>query len=74
MITIKCAKCGKKLIKYRKIGKGRILKCYLSRIYDDKTVKKNGKIYCSCGNLIGVIEKNYIKMRQRNFTYSGKFE
>ncbi len=74
MITIKCAKCGDKLLRYKKIGKGKILRCYFDRIFEDKTVKKDGKVYCKCGNFIGVYEKNYIKMRQKNFTFSGKFD
>ncbi len=74
MIVIRCAKCKEKLLKYRKIGKGKILRCYFERIFEDKTLKNDGKVYCKCGNFIGVLEKNYIKMKQRSFTYSGKFD
>ncbi|MCK8818025.1 hypothetical protein MWH28_11720 [Natroniella sulfidigena] len=77
MLTIKCAKCKDKLLKYKKIGQGRVLRCWeekISRIYgqleDDKLLCNN------CGNLIGEVKtragRNYIDMNQEEFTYSGR--
>ncbi|MFO7814209.1 MAG: hypothetical protein R6V14_00455 [Halanaerobiales bacterium] len=55
MLTIKCSKCKNKLFKYKKIGKGKVLRCWkskITRIYDTKV--ENGKLRCGkCGNIIG---------------------
>jgi len=71
MLTIKCAKCKAKLFKYLKIGTGRVLKCHLTRISNDKTIHENGEIKCSCGNVIGRLESTHIKMNQNTFVYTG---
>ena len=34
MIEVRC-RCGTKLFKYQKVGKGKLIKCYLSRIIED---------------------------------------
>ncbi|MCK8826768.1 hypothetical protein MWH25_03285 [Natroniella acetigena] len=77
MLTIKCAKCKDKLLKYNKIGQGRVLKCWeekISRIYGKVD---DGKLLCNnCGNLIGEVKtrggRNYIDMNREEFTYSGR--
>lgn len=74
MYTIKCSKCRKKLMKYRKFGSGRVLRCWLTRIEDDFTLKDGDKVYCSCGNLIGTLDNLKIRMKQSAFTYSGTYE
>lgn len=60
-------------MKYKKIGDGRVLKCWESkirRLYDGKV--QNGKLICgSCNNVIGDIIKDYVKMEQSTFTYTG---
>lgn len=72
MLTIKCARCGKKVFKYLKIGQGKVLRCYRSRIKKDYSKSKNNKIKCyKCDNVIGIDEENYIKMNQKEFTYTG---
>ncbi len=53
MLTIKCAKCRKPVFKYTKVGKGRALRCYKSRILKDYTRRDGSKVLCQCGNLIG---------------------
>jgi len=63
MIVIKCAKCRSKIFKYLKVGKGRIV--------EDYSVRDGNEIKCHCGNLIGIDEGKWIKMKQRSFTYSG---
>lgn len=46
-ISIHCAKCRTLLYKYRKGGRGGLVKCLVERIVDDRT---NGNLKCpSCG-------------------------
>ena len=71
MKTIKCAKCRSKIFKYKKIGKGRILRCYKSRIIEDYSTHEGNQIKCSCGELIGIDEGGFIKMKQNGFVSSG---
>jgi len=71
MISIKCAKCKRKVFKYLKIGKGRLLHCWKERIIEDHSVRDGNEIKCQCGNLIGIDEGKWIKMKQRSFIYSG---
>lgn len=71
MLTIRCAKCKAKLFKYLKIGTGRVLKCHLARISNDRTIRENGEVKCSCGNVIGKLEPTCIKMNQNAFIYRG---
>ena len=74
MLTIKCAKCKAKLIKYRKFGKGRVLRCWYGRIAQDKTVRQGKDVLCKCGNVIGTADNKKIRMRQSSFTASGTYE
>ena len=77
MLTIKCAKCKTKLMKYKKIGQGKVLRCWESKIqrfYDGEIIED--QLVCgSCGNIIGDIESsnkgNCIKMNSDSFTYTG---
>jgi ribosomal protein S27E len=72
MLTIKCARCGKKLFKYLKIGKGELHICIKSRIEKDFTVKEGNLVKCpSCGNIIGIDMGMYIKLKKNQITYSG---
>lgn len=72
MLIIKCARCGKKVFKYNKIGKGKVLRCYYSRIKNDYSLKEDSKVKCcKCGNTIGLDDGSYIKMSQKEFTYTG---
>lgn len=38
-VQISCAKCKAPLFKYRKGGKGALVKCFLERILEDHTTK-----------------------------------
>ncbi|KXS45551.1 MAG: hypothetical protein AWU54_287 [Candidatus Frackibacter sp. T328-2] len=79
ILTIKCAKCKAKIMKYKKIGMGKVLRCWESkirRIYDGEV--KNNELVCkSCENVIGKIESKdkgkarYVNMDQDSFTYTG---
>jgi hypothetical protein len=71
MLVLKCAKCRRKLYKYLKVGKGRLLHCWKGRIREDYTVRKGDTVRCSCGNVIGVDKGSYIKLKQRSFTRTG---
>ena len=62
MITIKCSKCRRKIFKYIKIGKGRLLHCWKNRIVEDYSVHIEGEVRCECGNLIGIDEHKWIKI------------
>jgi len=67
IITIKCAKCKSKIFRYLKIGKGRVLRCWKARIIKDYSVNNGSEVKCQCGNLIGIDEGQWIKMKQHSF-------
>jgi phage FluMu protein Com len=71
MLTLKCADCNKKLFKYRKTGKGRVLRCWKERIVEDYAAHDGGEVRCVCGKLIGTDEGAYIKMKGSAFTETG---
>ncbi len=71
MITIKCTKCKSRILKYKKIGKGRLWHCWKDRIIEDYSIRDGNEVKCQCGNLIGIIEGKWIKMKKHSFTYSG---
>ena len=71
MIIIKCSKCNKKLFKYIKIGKGRLLHCWKDRIVENTTIMKNNKIFCNCGNPIGIDEKSHYKLKKNSIIIKG---
>lgn len=71
MITIKCSQCKRKIFKYNKIGKGRILRCWDTRIIEDYSIRCDNEVRCKCGNVIGIKESKSIKMKQNSFVYSG---
>ncbi|MFP4168509.1 MAG: hypothetical protein ACLFSY_06625 [Desulfonatronovibrionaceae bacterium] len=72
MLIIKCSGCKRKLLKYRKIGPGAVLRCHKSRV--DKWLdaeEKHGKLLCLCGRVVGLDKGTYYKMIRKAFTYSG---
>jgi len=71
MITIRCAKCGKKIFRYIKVGKGRLWHCWKDRIVKDCSIKEGDKVKCQCGNLIGIDEEKWIKLKRNSITCSG---
>ena len=74
MYTIKCVKCKSKIFKYRKIGKGRVLRCWFGRIEEDYSVRENDLVKCRCGNHIGTADNLKVRMKQSSFTFSGTYE
>lgn len=73
MLTIKCAKCKTKLFKYKKIGQGRVLRCWkskITRLYDGQVKGKNF-ICSSCGNIIAEVKSDRLDMNSDAFTYTG---
>jgi len=71
MMIVKCAKCRRKIFRYKKIGKGRLWHCWKERIIEDYSVRHVNEIKCLCGNVIGIDEGKWIKMKKHSFTYSG---
>jgi hypothetical protein len=73
MLLLRCTACRKKLWRYDKIGKGEVLRCHKERIDRDygNCSTHEERIWCSCGNSIGIDKGNYYKMIDRAFTYSG---
>ncbi len=71
MITVKCIKCKGNIFKYQKIGKGKLLHCWKSRIKRDYCIRNGKEIRCICGNVVGIEEEKWIKMKQHTFEISG---
>lgn len=74
MLTIKCARCKTKIMKYKKIGKGKVLRCYkdrITRLYD-ACVEQNELKCGGCSTVIGTIKDEQVDMIQDHFTYSGR--
>ncbi len=64
---IVCSRCGKKVFRYIKFGKGKILHCWKNRIFEDNTIIDNNIVKCNCGNVIGVEKTKMIEMKQHSF-------
>jgi hypothetical protein len=71
MITVRCIKCKRIIYKYKKIGKGNLWHCWKNRIKQDNSVHCGNEIRCVFGNLIGIEEEKWIKMKQHFFEISG---
>ncbi|MBN2090905.1 hypothetical protein JW964_14930 [candidate division KSB1 bacterium] len=71
MKIVKCKKCKKTIFKYQKIGTGRLWHCWNDRIIEDYSTREGNQIKCPCGQLIGIEEKKWIKMKQNAFELSG---
>lgn len=71
MLTIKCAKCKRKIFRYVKIGKGKVWHCWKARITEDYSIRDGREIKCVCGNLIGIDETKWIRLKQHSFSSSG---
>jgi len=59
IVTVNC-QCGKKLFKYYKAGRGRLVKCFISRITHDYIgiieMKDTERPQCpNCGNDLGMM-------------------
>jgi hypothetical protein len=72
MLTIHCSKCRKKLFKYEKIGRGRVLKCFKDLISHNASNIEEDKLKCNCGNIIGLDKGTYFQMKANQFIFTGK--
>ncbi|UCB59110.1 MAG: hypothetical protein JSV67_02080 [Thermoplasmatales archaeon] len=71
MLTIKCARCKRKIFRYIKVGKGKLWHCWKDRIVEDFSIHDGKNIKCNCGNLIGIDKEKWIKLKQDSFITSG---
>ena len=72
MLTVKCAKCKTRIFKYIKIGQGRLIKCARDRIAEDNAVYEDEKVLCpECGNLIGKLDGQIVRLRRSSFVHTG---
>lgn len=62
VMVIRCPQCNKRVFRYLKVGKGRVIRCYKDRIREDRAIRKDGEVSCACGARMGRDEGNYIKM------------
>jgi len=62
-IDVKCPKCGSRVFRYHKNGKGNLQHCWIKRIIRDESIRDGLNVYCCCGNLIGVEENDKIKLK-----------
>ena len=62
VLVIRCDRCNKRVLKYLKKGKGRLLRCLKDRIREDSTVRHGIEVCCPCGNRIGRDEGDHIKI------------
>ena len=69
MLTIRCARCKNKIFRYVKIGEGKVWHCWKDRIMGDYSIHEGKEIKCRCGNLIGIDDEKWIKMKQSAFIY-----
>jgi hypothetical protein len=72
MMIIKCKRCKRKILKYAKIGKGKLWHCWKDRIVENHSVHHNSEIRCPCGNLIGVEENKWIKIKPSSIICTGR--
>jgi len=73
MLTIKCAKCKTKLFKYKKVGQGKVLRCWkskITRLYDGE-VSGRDFVCGHCRNVIAEIKDDRLEMNSDAFTYTG---
>jgi hypothetical protein len=71
MLNVKCSRCKQKVFTYVKIGKGKLWHCWKDRIVEDFSIHDDKKVLCKCGNLIGIDEEKWIKLKQHSFITSG---
>lgn len=69
ILIIRCVRCNNKVFKYLKIGEGKVWHCWKGRIIEDYSIYDGKKVRCKCGNLIGVDEGKWIKLKQHAIKY-----
>jgi hypothetical protein len=76
MLIIRCAACKRKLFRYRKLGRGALLRCHKSRIereWEGWSVI-DGRLACDCGSVVGHDKGRHFRMVAKAFTASGTKE
>jgi len=69
IIQVYCSKCSSLIYKYKKIGKGSLVKCYVSRIISDEA---KGQLVCpKCSNEFA--RQILIRGKPANKLIKGKF-
>ena len=72
MLTLRCARCKKKLLRYQKWGQGEVHRCHKDRIERlQEAVVEGDHLRCACGQTVGIDKGTYYKMVRKAFTYSG---
>jgi len=69
ILIIRCSSCDKEIFKYLKIGKGKVWHCWKGRIIEDYSGHEGKEIRCKCGNLVGIDEGKWIKLKQHAIKY-----
>ncbi len=69
ILIIRCTECDGKVFKYLKIGRGRVWHCWKGRIIEDYSIHEGREVRCRCGNLIGIDEVKWIKLKQHAIKY-----
>jgi DNA-directed RNA polymerase subunit RPC12/RpoP len=63
MLTVRCARCKRKLLRYEKIGEGRLLRCHkarITRIFEGQLCEAG--LLCPCGSRIGSDQGDWIDL------------
>jgi len=72
MLTLRCARCKKKLLRYQKWGAGEVHRCHKDRIERMEAAQLEGdRLRCVCGETIGIDKGTFFKMVRKAFVYSG---
>lgn len=72
MLIIRCAYCKAKLLKYEKVGPGRVIRCHKARIVKFFKARTTAdSLMCPCGKTIGIDMGRFFKMNADAFTSSG---
>ena len=70
MLVVRCAACRRKLFRYRKIGKGEVLRCHKERIMRlFEAEERDGRLWCPCGRAVGVDMGTRCSLHCRYFKY-----
>jgi hypothetical protein len=62
IMVIRCPGCRKRIFRYLKVGKGRLIRCLKERIREDHSIRNGPEVLCVCGRRIGRDEGDSIKI------------
>lgn len=72
MLTLRCARCKKKLLRYQKWGLGEVHRCHKDRIERMLQARVQGdRLRCPCGEAVGIDKGTYFKMIRAAFVHTG---